>query len=124
MVAIYGCNGERHFRSVYFRWGYNTIHSVASKYIKSLCILQVISLKSVDSVGRLPKDIKEFAVAVNFFDGSSRLFACESGQYKFPFTTCVYHYCFPSYVTTDTRKFLALIWSTPFLIIAVAVTMG
>ena len=42
--------------------------------------LQVIPLKNVESVTKLPKEIKESAISINFTDGTSRMFACDSGE--------------------------------------------
>lgn len=40
----------------------------------------MIPLKNVESVTKLPKEIKESAISINFTDGTSRMFACDSGE--------------------------------------------
>ena len=53
-------------------------HALQAKLLQSF--VQVISLKNVESIGKLPKEIKEYALSINFVDGTARMFACESGE--------------------------------------------
>ena len=53
---------------------------ICSEHKKEFFNLQVIPLKNVESVTKLPKEIKESAISINFTDGTSRMFACDSGE--------------------------------------------